>query len=170
MNENGLLLGVAAVLMGITVLMLVSGLVVSPIFLLVALPFGGAAYFIWYHASGRLAERVRENPRAYTRSQRGGDAPGSFGAGAGSGGRFTRERTRQNRRSARSADPTATDGSPRLTRREAARILGVDATADREKIKQAYRAKVKTSHPDAPNGDEETFKSVRRAYERLSAE
>ncbi len=170
MNQNGLLLGVAAILMGITVVMLISGLAVSPILLVVALPFGAAAYLIWFHASGRLADRVRANPTAYTRSQRDGDAPGSFGAGAFSDGRFSREQTRQNRRRARATGAAAADSRPRLTQREAAGILGVDVGADHAEIKQAYRSKVKTSHPDAPDGDEETFKSVRRAYETLSGE
>lgn len=162
-NRNGLLVGVAAVLFGITVLMLISGLAVSPVLLFVAIPFGAAAYLIWYHATGRLAERVRSNPDAFSRGARENVSGGRPG-GASAGRRFGGDRGDERRRT-REGGPSAT---PRLTRAEAARILGVKASADSEAIKRAYRRKVKTSHPDAPDGDEETFKSVRRAYERLS--
>lgn len=171
MNRNGLLVGIAAVLLGITVLMLISGLAVSPVLLFVAIPFGAAAALIWYHASGRLAQRVRSDPDAFTRGGRGNAAgrgsAGSQGAGSqGAGGRRAGgDPSRQNRRRSRAS---GADGARRLSRAEAARILDVETSADGEAIKRAYRTKVKTSHPDAPGGDEETFKSVRRAYERLS--
>jgi curved DNA-binding protein CbpA len=35
-------------------------------------------------------------------------------------------------------------------------------------VKQAYREKVKEVHPDTDGGDEEAFKKVNRAYERLT--
>lgn len=166
MNRNGLLVGIAAVLLGITVLMLISGLAVSPVLLFVAIPFGAAAALIWYHASGRLADRVRSNPDAFTRGGRGNAAGrGSAGSKRASGAQFGGDSGRQNRRR---SGASGADGARRLSRAEAARILDVETSADGEAIKRAYRTKVKTSHPDAPDGDEETFKSVRRAYERLS--
>lgn len=163
MNRNGLILGLAAVFTGITVLMVIVGIVINPFFLLVALPFGATGYLMWYQASGKLAERIRANPDAYASSTRG---RGSFGATASGDGRFTRERARQNRRRARGS--VRQNGADSLSRPEAARILGVDTAAGTDEIKTAYREKVKTAHPDAPEGDEETFKSVRRAYETLT--
>ncbi|MFC6730895.1 J domain-containing protein, partial [Natronoarchaeum mannanilyticum] len=51
---------------------------------------------------------------------------------------------------------------------EAARVLGVTPDADRARIKEAYRQKVKTVHPDTDEGSEEAFKRVNRAYETLT--
>lgn len=173
MNRDGLLMGIAAVFMGITALMLIAGIVVSPFFLLVAAPFGGAAYLLWYQASGKLAERIRANPAGYARSARGGGGPGGFDAGPFEG-RFTRERT--NRQRARGQDrrrrQRARDGGSvaqqsGLSKSAAADILDVDAEADAETVKSAYRERVKTAHPDAPDGDEDEFKSVKAAYETL---
>ncbi len=165
-------MSIAAVFVGITALMLITGVVVNPFFLFVALPFGGAAYLMWYHASGKLAERIRANPAGYARSTRSdGGGPGGFDAGPFQGGRFTRERVRENRRRARGRQRgggTAAASQPTgLSKSEAANILDVDTGADAEAVKTAYREKVKTAHPDAPEGDEETFKSVKEAYETL---
>ena len=46
-------------------------------------------------------------------------------------------------------------------------ILRVDPDADAEEIKQAYRDRVKETHPDL-GGSEAEFKRVERAYRRLS--
>lgn len=46
-------------------------------------------------------------------------------------------------------------------------VLGVPRTATPEEIKQAYKKKVKESHPDR-GGDEEAFKKITQAYEILS--
>jgi curved DNA-binding protein CbpA len=35
-------------------------------------------------------------------------------------------------------------------------------------VRRAYRSKVKEVHPDTESGDEESFKRVNRAYERLT--
>ena len=172
MNRDGLLMGIAAVFIGITALMLIVGIVVSPFFLLVAVPFGGAAYLLWYQASGKLAERIRADPAGYARSARGGGSPGGFDAGPFEG-RFTRERAnrqqargqqRRRRQRARGGDVGQQTG---LSKAAAADILGVDTEADAETVKSAYREKVKTAHPDAPEGDEDEFKSVKKAYETL---
>lgn len=46
-------------------------------------------------------------------------------------------------------------------------ILGIPRTATAEEIKQAYKKKVKETHPDR-GGDEEAFKKITEAYEILS--
>lgn len=51
---------------------------------------------------------------------------------------------------------------------EAYRVLGLDPGADTTDVKQAYREKVKSVHPDTATGDEEAFKRVTQAYERLA--
>jgi curved DNA-binding protein CbpA len=51
---------------------------------------------------------------------------------------------------------------------EAYRRLDLDPTADEAAVREAYRERVKEVHPDAADGDEETFKRVTAAYERLT--
>jgi len=175
-DRNGLILGVSAVLFGITALMLIVGVVVSPFFLAVAVPFGASAYLLWYQASGKLGDRVsREAAAGNLGDDRGfGFDPGPFG-GRTADGETARERARrarQNRRrgrrrtgasgASRGTDPSAPSQS------EARRILDVDAAASEDEIKSAYRRKAKEHHPDTDSGDEERFKKVSRAYERLS--
>jgi len=46
-------------------------------------------------------------------------------------------------------------------------ILRIDSDADEDEIKQAYRDRVKETHPDL-GGSEAEFKRVERAYQRLS--
>jgi hypothetical protein len=163
-DRNGLILGVSAVLFGITALMLVVGVVVNPFFLFVAVPFGGSAYLLWYQASGKLADRIRSNPESYARSPGDGAGPGGFDAGPFEG-RFTGERTQRNRQRSRS---TTRAEQSEFSQSTARRILDVDATADETDIKTAYRRKAKEYHPDTDSGDEEMFKKVSRAYETLN--
>lgn len=54
-----------------------------------------------------------------------------------------------------------------MTRREAREVLGVAPDAGQERIRDAYRERVKAVHPDAEDGDREAFKRVTAAYERL---
>lgn len=54
-----------------------------------------------------------------------------------------------------------------LSRRAAYDRLGLEPGADEEAVRSAYRELVKEHHPDAGDGDEETFKRVTAAYERL---
>jgi len=170
-NRNGLIMGIAAVFVGITALMVVVGFAVNPFFLFVALPFGGTAYLMWYQASGKLAERTRRQAATgqFNAAGRQRRAPGGFGAG-GSGSRFSaRERarrarqTQQNRRRAR----TGADESE-LSRAQARRVLGVESTASQSDIKTAYRQQAKRYHPDSESGDEARFKKVSKAYETLT--
>lgn len=161
-------MGISAVLFGITVLMLLVGVVVNPFFFFVAIPFGGSAYLLWYQASGKLAERIQREAAAGRFSAADGrreTGPGGFGAGPRGSGRFSRDRARQTRENRRRAGATADND---LSAAEARRVLDVEPTADETDLKAAYRQKVKTAHPDAPEGDEETFKRVERAYDALS--
>lgn len=167
MDRNGLILGVSAVLFGITALMLVVGVVVNPFFLFVAVPFGGSAYLLWYQASGKLNDRIKREAAAGNR--RTGSRDVGFDAGPFDGGgsrrrrgRRTRQRTGNRRRTA--PDPTQSTLSPG----EARQILDVDAAATENDVKTAYRRKAKEYHPDTDSGDEEQFKKVSRAYETLS--
>lgn len=148
MTRSGLLLGVAAVFAGTTVLMAVLGAVYNPVLLPAALPFAGAAYFIWSHATGRLGPRMRG--RARTRPT---------GGGRGSRpDRTHRGRAARAERSRQEPDPAD---------RHAARVLGVAPDADEAAVRRAYRERARDLHPDAPGGDEAAFRRVRDAYERL---
>ncbi len=46
--------------------------------------------------------------------------------------------------------------------------LGLDPGADQADVKRAYRKRVKETHPDTGDGDEEAFKEVTEAYEHLT--
>ncbi|WP_224334180.1 J domain-containing protein [Haloprofundus halobius] len=167
MDRDQLIMGLAAVFAGITVLLAVLGLTYQLFLLFLAIPFGATTYFMWYQASGRLAERTR-----HRRVRR---EPSGFGAGA------RRENARDNRRRARrgagagargGARTRAGAGAPRETRgptrAEAYRALDLEPGASIDEVKRAYRSKVKDVHPDTESGDEESFKRVNRAYESLT--
>ena len=159
MDRDRLVLGLAAVFAGLTVLLVVLAFTYQLFLLAVAVPFGATTYFMWYQASGRLQERTRtRRVRAGSRFGRGpGEAangPSGFGAGARNG----RGRRRVN------AQPPQSGPS----RQEAYETLGLDPEADEDEVKKAYRRRVKEAHPDTPSGDEDEFKRVTRAYERLT--
>ena len=182
-SNQRLVLALAAVFAGMTVLMVVLAAAFrDPVPLFVAAMLGAATYFFWYHATGRIAsgiyERVERQARANAdggRAQRGG-----FGAGPredweapGGDDRWerVRQQAQQQRRRAR-ADaqgrrraPSTTSGPSLSTARQ---VLGVSADADQATVKAAYRERVKETHPDTEGGDKEEFKRVNRAYERLS--
>lgn len=182
MDEDGLVIGIAAVLAGTTVLFVVLGFVYQPLLLLFATIFGAATYAIWYHASGGLGERVERTAASAKRgagqgrrrrANAAGRGPGEF-RGFGPGRRAAAEGRRQQRRTA-GGQGSAGQGSADRGRRgtneptlaEAYRTLGLDADADADAVKTAYRERVKATHPDADGGDEEQFKRVNRAYERI---
>ena len=136
MDRSPLVVGLAAVFAGMTVLLFVLAAVFrDPVILFIAVPFAGATYLFWYHASGRIREA---RPRAGQQARAGGRTPQGQRVDPGEG-----------------------------TRREAYRTLGLDQDADESAVKRAYREKVKDVHPDR-GGDEEEFKRVTRAYERLT--
>lgn len=179
-ERSPLVLGMAAVFAGFTVLLVVLALAFRELLVfVVAVPFAVSTYVFWYHATGRLADRVRrERGRA---AGGGADAGrGGFGAGPrenweprgdgrarfGPGGRFGPGRGPRGRqraggqRRAPGADPGPTDA-------EAYRTLDVEQGADEATVRRAYRERVKEVHPDR-GGDEEEFKRVTDAYEQLT--
>lgn len=183
MKNQRLVLALAAVFAGMTVLMVVLAAAFrDPVPLFVALPFGAATYFFWYHATGRIATGIYERVERQARRNASTDGGrGGFGAGPREdwtppGGEDRWERVRGASRTARggrraydgrssSTNPNANSG-PSAT--EARRVLGVDRGADEAAIRRAYRERAKETHPDTEDGDEAEFKRVNRAYERLS--
>lgn len=160
-DRDRLVLGLAAVFAGLTVLLVILAFTQQLFLLVLAVPFGVTTYFMWYHASGRLEARTRtRRARAGSRFGRGTDTggdrgPRGFGAGA--------------RRAAREGQrPGGQPSSSRLSQREAYRALGLDPGADDDAVRTAYRERVKEVHPDRPSGDEDEFKRVNRAYEQLT--
>ncbi len=166
------------------------GVIANPIGLVLAAVFALVTGLLWYQASGRLASRVyrrveqqaattdrgtRQTRRERRRAEQG---RGGFGAGPKEdwtgprrGQRGQRRqgtgpfgRQRQQRRQRQSGPPQQTG----LSVRQAARILGVEPGADESTVKSAYRDRIKEVHPDTEGGDEETFRRVQKAYERLS--
>lgn len=154
-------MALASVFAGLTVLIVVLGFVFQPFLLLLALPFGATAYFMWFQASGRLERRTRRRVQQGQARRR--DEFGGFGAGA------RRANARENYR--RATNGAGVNGRSRPSgpsRTEAYRTLGLDPTATAEEVKRAYRSKVKEVHPDTEAGSEEAFKRVNRAYETLT--
>ena len=188
MRDSPLLFGLASVFAGLTTMLAVVAIVTREAFVLaVALPFAATGYFMWYQATGRMRERVAEGVNAD--GSRFAEQKAREGAQRGRG-RFAREARRRinrerrrsggaNGRRARasataSASGSGTTGRRRRARRdgpsvaEAYRRLDLDPTADEAAVREAYRERVKEVHPDAADGDEETFKRVTAAYERLT--
>lgn len=200
------MLGLAAVFAGLTAVLTIAALTVQPILLIVALPFAATTYFLWFHVTGRLADRAkrRERQQASDRTAGHGRGEGSDRATAGertdrpgASNRATRGRSDQNTRTRadqrrsrarRRAENRSRPGDnnrsrrggagrsrpaetqPTLSRAEACRILGVSQDAEQDAIRAAYREQVKRAHPDTDAGDEESFKRLNRAYERLRRE
>ena len=181
MQQSPLVLVIAALFAGMTALLAVGSVVSgSPVAFLVALPLGATAYFMYYHGSGKLFERLyRREARRRRVGQQRQRQRGGFGAGPRSRGdpRTRAEREARfggsgrnwdsganSRRDPRNRAPSTSSGP---TRAEARSVLGVDPTADQAAIKRAYRERVKDVHPDR-GGDEAEFKQVTAAYDRLS--
>ncbi len=176
------MVGLAATFVGLTALLAVAGVVVHPVLLFVAIPFGAAAYLLSLHARGRLDERIRSRTvsraaarqrerERRTRERTRRNRAAAFGGGSGRQTRGSGRRT--------GGDPGGSGsrggpgnpgvGTPDPMGLEAAyRTLGVEPDADEETIKRAYRERAKSLHPDAESGDEEAFKRLTRAYDRLT--
>ncbi|WP_144922145.1 J domain-containing protein [Halorubrum salsamenti] len=187
MTNRAIVVGMAATFIGLTALLLVAGVVVSPVLLAVAVPFGIVSYFLWYHASGRLRDRVRreaaqvgpgERARARQRARAtehrrsayrsAGATDGGFGRGATGGTRGRGDRSASGAGGAEAGDPR--DRAPPtsgMSEREAYETLGLDRTADSETIRSTYRERAKRLHPDGERGDEAAFKELNEAYELL---
>ena len=193
--------GLAYVLAALAVLFAIYGVVFNLVFFAVAAVFGAAAYFVWYHASGRFAQRVYQGVESQAQPAAGGGSGGAAGpreewvpprdgqrardAAAGGGRRRTdagdarsrvgqgarrnaggpRGRTERARANRTSAGVPSAD---RITAREAYDRLGLEEGADADAVKSAYRERVKEVHPDTEGGDEDEFKRVKTAYERLN--
>jgi DnaJ-domain-containing protein 1 len=173
-DRDRLVLGLAAVFTGLTVLLVVLSFVYSLFLLVAAVPFGGTAYFMWYHASGRMEERTRaraaRDPRDF-RTDAASGSPGGFSA------RARDARARANAGAGPGPGPGAGAGArgdrapssrPGPTPAEAYRALDLSPGADADEVRRAYREKVKEVHPDTDSGSEEAFKRVNRAYETLT--
>ncbi|ELZ94013.1 chaperone protein dnaJ [Haloferax mucosum ATCC BAA-1512] len=185
MDRDRLVMGLAAVFAGITMLLVVLAFASQQLLLLfVAVPFGATTYFMYSDVSGRFEARFR---RRGVRANSGGfgfqsarrgarqDETGGFGAGPRGGpregpgaGRFGRDGRGGRRTGGRTNRTRVRPPRRGMSRQKALRTLGLDDDASAEEVKEAYRARVKETHPDAKSGDEETFKRVNRAYERLS--
>lgn len=181
-DPDRIVVGLTAVFGGMTaLLLLLSVVLLEPALLVVAIPVGCAAFVFWYQASGSFAARVgRRRPGAGAGRDggptAGGDprASGGFGAGPREGfrghrGRRARQRWERRRSRERRTRAGPGAGPSELSRAEARRRLGLDADgdADQRDVQRAYHEKVKEVHPDR-GGDEEEFKAVTKAYERLS--
>lgn len=114
MNRERLLVGLAAVFAGLTMLLVVVALARQPFLLLLAIPFGVTTYLLWYHVSGRLAARIRRQEarrfareghgeesraRADTESRRRRGMGGQRGARAASGSAREQSNRQRDRRS-----------------------------------------------------------------------
>lgn len=189
MERTRLVLGLAVAFAGMTILLAVVAVALGQIFVvLVATPFAVVAYFFWYQATGRLRETVRSS------QARGTAASGRGGFGAGPRGGWVPPREQRRRRREKRAhenywraqearrDDTRAGPDPGTDRDrrtgstardptvvEAYRVLGVEYGADETVVRDAYRDLVKEVHPDR-GGDEDSFKRVTAAYERLIQE
>lgn len=188
-RDSPLLFGLASVFAGLTTMLAVVAIVTREAFVLaVALPFAATGYFMWYQATGRMRERVREGTHAD--ADRFAEQKAREGT-QGPGGRFAREARRRGqweRRRRRAGRATANAsagggrGRGRRTRsgrvrpadeptiEEACRVLDVDPGASESTVRAAYRERVKDVHPDTADGDEEAFKRVTAAYDRLTGD
>jgi hypothetical protein len=169
-DRDLLVAGLTATFGGLAALLGVVGVVLEPLVLVLAVPFGIVAYAMWYQASGRLARRVYRGVEARARANDGSDRRERRARSRRArqarqrvdGGRRSHER-RQRRQ--RERPPGARE--PTLGEREAYARLGLEPGADEATVRDAYRERVKDVHPDR-GGDEEAFKRVAAAYERLT--
>lgn len=171
MQRSRFIVALAAAFGAMTVALAVAGVLYNLAILAVAAVFGVVTYLLWMHGTGRLAARVYR--RVERQAATNGGPSGAAGARrqdpTGRGRRSRRaesRRTAGRERRANARRPNRPDPET-MSRREASRVLGVEAGADQETIKRAYRERVKDVHPDAADGDTQAFKRVRNAYERL---
>lgn len=165
-TRSRLVLGLSAAFAVISVVFVVLGVAYNPAILFPAVLFGAVAYLFWEHGTGRLMGRLYDRVERQAAHNAG---PSRRGDGAGPKGDWTGPRRGRRGGRRRTRRRRALDaGGPGLSRREAYDVLGLDPDADRDDITAAYRARIKDAHPDAEDGDTETFKRVSAAYERLT--
>lgn len=168
-------LALAGVLAGLAATLFVASVAVQPFLVVAAIPFAAGAYLVWQASIGEYAARgvsASEASRARARRAReANDRAASDGHGGTTAGERQRsrndERTRAAGRRRASGRERVRGETDTLARREAARVLGVDADAEPAAVRSAYRERVKEVHPDTDGGDAETFQKVNDAYERL---
>ncbi|TKX58073.1 molecular chaperone DnaJ [Halorubrum sp. SS7] len=177
MTNRTIVVGLAGAFVGMTALLVIGGIVLHPIALALALPFGAVSYFLWYHATGRLHDQARrsaeaagptERQRARQRARAEANRERAYRAAGTDGGRGATGRRGGARRPGGAGDPR--DRAPaadRMTEREAYETLGLDRTADSEAVRRRYRERAKRLHPDGEDGDEDDFKELNEAYEVL---
>ncbi|PSP84246.1 molecular chaperone DnaJ [Halobacteriales archaeon QS_6_64_34] len=169
MQYDRLTKGITVVFGILTAVLTVVGALSSPAVLFLALLFGASTYLMYYHRSGKMAASVYERVERRAATD-GRGARRDDGRGAGpreewepprdGRSRRTAERVRQARaRRQQSSGPTTAEAYDRL---------GLDPSADESAVKQAYRDRVKATHPDTDGGSEREFKRVKAAYERLT--
>lgn len=188
-RDSPLLFGLASVFAGLTTMLAVVAIVTREAFVLaVALPFAATGYFMWYQATGKMRERVTEGTHAD--AERFAEQKAREGTQRGRG-RFARDarrrvdrdrrrrragwtRTRRRANAERGRGGTTRQGgmapADEPTLEEACRVLDVDPDDPPAAIRTAYRERVKDVHPDTADGDEETFKRVTAAYDRLTTD
>jgi len=163
-DRDLLVAGLTATFGGLAALLGVVGVVLEPLVLVLAVPFGIVAYVMWYQASGRLARRVYRGVEARARANDGSDRRERRARSRRARQARRRSHERRQRRQ-RERPPGARE--PTLGEREAYARLGLEPGADEATVRDAYRERVKDVHPDR-GGDEEAFKRVAAAYERLT--
>jgi hypothetical protein len=183
--QDRLVTGLAAAFALMTFILGAVGIAYSPALLVLAVVFGFVTYLLYYQASGRMVNRIYRGVERQAATEGRGQSGGGFGAGPREEWTPPREeqRRRARQRTSRERVRQATDrvrGGRRRQRASAAQqqsgpslgqasqILGVDPGADQSTVKKAYRERIKEVHPDADDGDEEEFKRVQAAYERLT--
>ena len=179
MQYDRLTKGVAAVFAVLTAVLTAVGLLASPAVLFLALMFGASTYLMYYHLSGKMAASVyrRVQQQAATDARASGQRRSAGRGGFGTEPREEwtpprdeqRRRARQGRRQRarqRAGQPASVSTGP--TPSEAYDRLGLDPSADQNAVKQAYRERVKETHPDTDGGNEREFKRVQAAYETLN--
>ncbi len=172
MQYDRLRKGIAVVFGLLTAVLTVVGILASPAVLFLALLFAASTYLMYYHLSGKMAANVydRVERRAAT------DGRGGFGAGPreewdpprDGRARRTADRVREARARRQRASRQRVQQSSGPTPAEAYSRLDLDPGADEHAVKQAYRERVKETHPDTDGGDEREFKRVKVAYETLT--
>jgi len=185
-DNRRIVTGLTVTFAAMSAVLVVVGLLTNPVALVLGIFFGGVAGLLYYQASGRLARRLYRSVEQRAAVDGGAERRRARGARAGRGGfgagpreEWTGPHQRRGRGGRRRAagpgsgqtaagGPTAGRRDEGLSAREAYDVLGLDPGADADAIRTAYRDRVKDVHPDAEGGDEEAFRRVRDAYERLA--
>ncbi len=179
--------GLTITFAAMSVALAIAGLFGNPIGLVVAIVFAGIAGLLYYQASGRLARRVYRSVEdrasmgtsGARRQRRRTRQSSREGVGAGPKDDWTGPHQRRGRdsRARQRQQQTVGDGGTggqRATTQQgmsssrAYDVLDLDPGADQATIRAAYRERIKEVHPDTETGDEDSFRRVRSAYERLS--